>query len=79
MRGLADLWVFVDGRLKFKRTQLRPQDGVVKIDVELGQGDRFLTLVSTDGGNGISADWVVFGDPVVQMISILPGVAEDPR
>ena len=51
-RRLADLWVFVDGQLKFNRMHLRPQDGAVKMDVELGPSDRFLTLVSTDGGNG---------------------------
>ncbi len=70
--ALADIWVFVDGRLKLKRTQLRPADGTLKVDVELGPGDRFLTLVSTDGGNGTHCDWVVFGDPVLQMISTEP-------
>ena len=60
---LADIWVFVDGQLKLKRLQLRPKDGVVPVDVEIGPNDRFLTLVSTDGGNGNWLDWVVFGDP----------------
>ncbi len=68
-RGMADLWVFVDGRLKMKRIQLRPRDGVVAVDVELGPSDRFLTLVSTDGGDGYHYDWVVFGDPVLEMVS----------
>jgi len=66
--GLADIWVFVDGRLKLKRMQLRPEDGAVKVDVELGPSDRFLTLVSTDGGDGPEGDWIVFGDPVLQMV-----------
>jgi hypothetical protein len=66
--GLADIWVFVDGRLKLKRLHMRPEDGAVKVDVELGLSDRFLTLVSTDGGDGPEGDWVVFGDPVLQMI-----------
>jgi hypothetical protein len=65
--GLADLWVFVDGRLTFKRLQLRPGDGAVKVDVELRPGDRFLTVVSTDGGDGPENDWVVFGDPILQL------------
>jgi hypothetical protein len=74
--GLADVWVFVDGRLKFRRIGLCPQDGSVEVDVELGPRDRFLTLVSTDGGNGITSDWVVFGDPVLKMA---PAAAEEPH
>ena len=62
--------MFVDGQLKLKRLQLRPKDGVVPVDVELGPHDRFLTLVSTDGGNGNWLDWVVFGDPVLDIASI---------
>ncbi|MBU4397720.1 MAG: NPCBM/NEW2 domain-containing protein, partial [Planctomycetes bacterium] len=64
--GMADVWVFVDGRLKMRR-QLRRRDAPVALDVELGPSDRFLTLVSTDGGNGSAFDRVVFGDPVLKM------------
>ena len=65
--GMADLWVFVDGRLEFHRANLRPQDGAVNVDVKLGLADRFLTLVSTDSTADKSCDWVVFGDPVLHM------------
>ena len=65
--GLADVWIFVDGHLKFKREQLRPQNGAICVDIELSPADRFLTLVSTDGGNGYENDYVVFGDPVLEM------------
>ncbi len=67
--GQADLWVIVDGQLKFKREKLRVRDGVVSLDVKLEPSDRFLTLAATDGGNGIGLDCVVFGDPVLQTIS----------
>ena len=67
--GMADLWVFVDGRLKLERRQLRPRDGAVVVDVKLGLSDRFLTLVSTDGDNESHGEWGVFGDPVLQMAS----------
>jgi hypothetical protein len=63
----VDLWVFVDGRLKFKQLQLRPESGTVKVDVELGPGDRFLTLAVTDGGDEITSDWFVLGDPVLDV------------
>jgi len=66
-QGKADLWVFVDGRLKQQRLQLQPQDGVAEINVELGTVDRFLTLVSTDSNDGSTFDWVVWGDPTLDM------------
>jgi hypothetical protein len=55
--------------LKFQRQQFRPRDGAFGLDVAIGPADRFLTLVSTDGGNGPLCDWVVLGDPVLQMTS----------
>ena len=64
---LADVWVFVDGRVRFKRTKVRPEDGGVPIDVELGDGDRLLTIAATDGGNGNWCDRVVFGDTLVEL------------
>ncbi len=70
--AMADVWIFVDGRLVLERIGLRPQDGTVEVRVDLGPDDRFLTLVSTDGGNTPWADWVVFGDPVLQMASTEP-------
>ena len=36
------------------------------VDVALQPNDRFLTLASTDGGDGSEMDWVVFGDPVLR-------------
>ncbi len=67
--GLVSLWVFVDGRLKEKRENVRAADGPQKMDVEIRPEDKFLTLVSTDGGNGMIDDWVIFGDPVLDMAS----------
>ena len=68
--GMSDIWVFIDGRLKYKRQSLRMQEGAVHINVEISNEDRFLTLVSTEGSDGLRADWVVFGDPVIEMRSI---------
>ena len=68
--GIADVWVFVDGQLKLKREKLRARDGTFPVDVALDSDDHFLTLAATDGGNGISWDSVVFGDPVLEMNEI---------
>jgi hypothetical protein len=65
---LAEIWVLIDGHLKFSRAGLRPQNGPVKVDIALGPKDRFLTLVATYGGKeSRNFDWVVFGDPVLEM------------
>ena len=61
--GLADVWVFVDGRLKWKRSALRPEDGPVPIRVALGRNDCFLSLASAVRDPD---SWVVFGDPVLR-------------
>jgi hypothetical protein len=64
----ADFWVLVDGRPCFnakglEKGQYRP------IRVELSMQDRFLTLVCTDGGNEITCDHAVFGEPILVLQS----------
>ncbi len=66
----ADLWVLVDGQLRWKAVRMSNGNGAMRIDVPLQPGDRFLTLVATDGGDGWGGDWVVFGDPVLEAHSI---------
>ena len=61
--------------MKLKRTQHHPHAGTFNINVELGPDDRYLTLVSTDGGDGIDDDCVVIGDPVLEMV---PARSEKP-
>jgi hypothetical protein len=65
--GTADVWVLVDGQMKFKRAQLLARDGTVEIDVAIGPKDRFLTLAATDTGAGHGYAVVVFGDPTLLM------------
>jgi mono/diheme cytochrome c family protein len=65
--NFADAWVFVDGRQVAAFQELRRADGLQPIDVELPASARFLTLVSTDGGNGYGMDQIGFGDPHVKL------------
>ncbi|NLF09685.1 MAG: hypothetical protein GX594_17140, partial [Pirellulaceae bacterium] len=70
----ADVWVFVDGRLEYKREKFRPTDGAAGIAVALPPDARFLTLATTDGAEddgqrAFAGDWIVFGDPVLQISS----------
>lgn len=62
-----DFWVFVDGELRASRKNFGRNVEGVPIEVALGPQDRFLTLVSTDGGNSNSYDHVVLIDPVLKI------------
>jgi len=59
----ADAWVFLDGKRIAEYTQLTREKGLQDINLELPVDARFLTLISTDGGNGYGHDQVGFGDP----------------
>jgi hypothetical protein len=76
----ADIWVFVDRELKYRRRQINASHGVFDIQLPLGDKDRFLTLVATDGGDGGSCDWIMFGDPRLELQTIPPApVRERPK
>ena len=68
----ADFWVLVDGQVRFCKKGVQVYQGGA-ISVELSEKDRFLTLVTTDGGpgspeyNGRTSinDWCILGQPVL--------------
>ena len=62
----ADAWIFVDGRKVSEFRKLRRADGLQSIDIHLPASARFLTLVSTDGGNGYGMDQIGFGDACIK-------------
>ena len=66
----ADLWVFVDGQIRFRRREINGYGGAFPISVPVGENDRFLTLVSTDGGNGIEGDDILMGDPRLELLPL---------
>ena len=70
--ALADVWVLVDGDVRFKRREITHYNGAMAINITLDDNARFLTLASTDGGNGISYDWILFGDPRLELLSLKP-------
>jgi hypothetical protein len=65
----ADLWVLVDGQVRYQRREIGGLSGPSAASVPISNKDRFLTLVSTDAGNGIEADWIVFGDPRLEFVA----------
>ena len=66
----ADVWVLVDGQMRFRRREINGYSGAFPVDVSIGENERFLTLVGSDGGNHIHADWILFGDPRIELLSI---------
>ncbi len=73
----ADIWVLVDGRVRFRRQEITGRNGAFSIAVPLSENDRFLTLVATDGGNGGRGDWIIFGDPRLELLSAKPSLTKD--
>ena len=59
----ASFGVSVDGESKLQRDRIGRDDGLVAIEVAIPATARFLTLMATDGGNGIGHDQICFGDP----------------
>lgn len=63
----AEYRVYLDGKLQ-AGGPLSRNDGAVKIAFDIADSVHFLTLLSTDGGNGIGHDQVFFGDPHLQAL-----------
>ena len=66
--SLADIWVLVDGKVRYRRNQINSYHGGFSFSIPIHDGDRFLTLVTTDGGNGMIGDFMIFGDPQLELI-----------
>jgi hypothetical protein len=65
---LADVWVIVDGKVRFKRREINRYNGPNEVAVAICQGERFLTLAATDSGDTCRCDHIVFGDPRLELI-----------
>ncbi|MFT5523647.1 MAG: hypothetical protein ACI9HK_001595 [Pirellulaceae bacterium] len=59
----ADALIFLDGKKTVDFVKLKRSDGLQSVDLLIPVNVRFLTLMATDGGNGISMDQVGFGSP----------------
>ena len=72
----ADIWVIVDGKQRFLKRSANTETGVVEINVDLNEEDRFLTLAVSHGGDGSFHDWVVFSRPEIESNSRVWGVTK---
>jgi hypothetical protein len=57
----ADFTVYVDGERKFQKLKLR-KDEFTHLDIAIPATAKTLTLIATDGGDGISSDLLFLGD-----------------
>jgi hypothetical protein len=63
----ADVWVLVDGQVRYRRRDINGCHGAFSIAIPIAADERFLTLVATDGDGNIGNDWIIFGDPRLEL------------
>lgn len=63
----VDIWVFVDGDLRYTERDVTTDDGLIDIDLPLTGNDQYLTVVITDGLNDTLFDWVLLCQPRIDL------------
>ena len=71
----ADVWVLVDAKRRYQRRLINNDQDVASVLVPIGDKDRFLTLAVTDANDGISMDWIILGDPRLELRPAQPAPA----
>lgn len=66
----ADFAVYVDGVKQAGRDGLGRKDGLIPIHLDLPSPARFLTLMVTDGGNGLGHDQMGFADARLEPLKV---------
>jgi hypothetical protein len=69
---LASVHVVVDGAARFEKIGFANVDPVMDINCPLSDNDHFLTLATTDGGDGNACDWVLWTHPELLVKSRTP-------
>lgn len=64
----VDIFVLIDGQIRFERRELVPDDGSVSIEIPVLPEDQYLSLVVTDSGSG-DFDETYFIQPSLVLIS----------
>lgn len=61
----ADFWILLDGEVVYSRKGVTVNDGAIPVQVEIGEGKRFLSIIVTDGGDLRARDWALFAEPTL--------------
>jgi len=67
--GSADVWIVIDGKERFCRREISNRFVAMPVDVPIRKTDHFLTLIATDGGDDIHSDWIMLGDPRLELVA----------
>lgn len=62
----ADFTVFIDAKIALKKTGIHKGDSF-EINLSIPESARFLSLVATDGGDGIGSDLLFLGDATLEL------------
>lgn len=66
--GKADFLVLVDGVQRYSKSGFTSQDGALAVDIPLTASDRFLTVVTTDGGTAGTGNNLFLGDAYLDQV-----------
>jgi hypothetical protein len=55
--------------VRFRRCGINGCSGAFPILSSVAENDRFLTLTATDSGNSMAGDWILFGNPALEMVT----------
>ncbi len=67
--GPGHFVVLIDGRVAFDGEAPLYHQAPAKLDIPLTASDRFLTLVSTDGGTNSQGKWTTLADPRLMLVN----------
>ncbi len=66
----SNVYVLIDGQLRFYREGLTANDGGVQIQIPINESDQFLTLLVTENDDLIGFDLILFAKPVLELEEI---------
>jgi hypothetical protein len=66
-QALSTFQIYVDGEMRYERSSFCRQDGDAMFGTELGDSDRLLSVVVTDGNDGPVYDRVILLDPLFEI------------
>ena len=67
-RPKSDVWVLVDGQIRFSKVELTPEAGTLDMTIEISPSERFLTIAVTDAAQAHESGEGTYADDYVYLI-----------
>ncbi|HDS85553.1 MAG TPA: hypothetical protein ENN97_10215 [Phycisphaerales bacterium] len=64
----SDVWVLIDGQLRYSKYELMPEAGLLDITIDLAASDRFLTIAVTDAAHTYEPGEGTYADDYVYLV-----------